>query len=119
MNIDYANNSILDRVKDFALTLSQKYIILFGGTNDWASNTNVATVQSAIEECITTLYDAGKVPIIVLPTPRTETVNDNGVTFSAFVEAIKESANKYNAPLIDCYHNMGLYPINTKNRELY
>lgn len=119
VNIDYANNSILDRVKDFALTLSQKYILLFGGTNDWASNTDVSSVQSAIEECITTLYDAGKVPIIVLPTPRTETVNDNGVTFSAFVEAIKESADKYNAPLIDCYHNMGLYPLNAKNRELY
>lgn len=119
VNIDYANNSILDRVKNFALTLPQKYILLFGGTNDWASNTDVSSVQSAIEECITTLYDAGKVPIIVLPTPRTETVNDNGVTFSAFVEAIKESADKYNAPLIDCYHNMGLYPVNAKNRELY
>lgn len=119
VNIDYANNSILDRVKDFALTLPQKYILLFGGTNDWASNTDVSSVQSAVEECITTLYDAGKVPIIVLPTPRTETVNDNGVTFSAFVEAIKESADKYNAPLIDCYRNMGLYPLNAKNRELY
>lgn len=119
VNIEYANNTILDRVKDLALTLPQKYILLFGGTNDWAANKDVNIVQNAIEECITTLYDAGKVPVIILPTPRTEVVNDNGVTFSEFVDAIKESAEKYNAPLIDCYHNMGMYPINQKNRELY
>lgn len=107
-------------------------IVLFGGTNDFAQNlpigtlddTGTNTMLGAINNVIKTIYSKNDKANIYLVTPMWRsrinadavdvetTPNDSGLYLREYVDAIKKAGDKYHLPTLDLYRKFNINNLN-------
>ncbi len=122
-----SGNSFLARYMN--IDSASKYIVVFGGTNDYGSNTalgastdtGTTTFCGALNNLINGLmtnYPNAKL-LFVTPLRRNyngvsgDTANTDGHTLGDYVSAMKTICSKYAIPVVDLYTESGLYPENS------
>lgn len=109
-------------------------IFIMAGTNDFVKDTSMGefitngeystdetTFKGAL--CIILKYLKEKYPnkLIVLMTPTQYSMGTNsiGLTFSDYVEAIREASTIFSVPLIDLFRDSGISPLIKESHDLY
>lgn len=110
--IDYAENNITDRITANISNITQNVIAIMAGTNDVATGVPLSDIITAVETCINTIFNAGKIPVIISPIRR------ENVNLDSFYEALKETCGENGVQFIDVY-NCGINPNNAYNKTKY
>lgn len=109
--VTYAENNVESRIAADIGNITTKYVGIMAGTNDIGSYSTEEIVAS-MESCITTIYDAGKIPIIISPIRKAST------DITSLVEAMEIKCGELGCPFISML-NIGLYPQNAANNAQF
>lgn len=90
--------------------INSRYVAMFGGTNDYAQDIN-DVVNAMIAAC-GTVFNAGKIPIVISPIPR------QNVNLKALIDAMEAACISANIPFINMW-NIGFHPTNGNNVKKY
>lgn len=116
------NNSLTQHVRAVNLTNYDLATIMIG-VNDKGYNVPLGTISStdtstfygAMNDIITYMINANKNMRIVLLTPfntSSSSANTQNLNVVDYADAIKEIGKKYSIPVIDCYGESGVCPLN-------
>lgn len=110
--VDYAENNVTDRIVADIADIPQNIIAIMAGTNDVATGKSVSAIIEAVETCVNTIINAGKIPVIISPIRR------ENVDIEPFRTALRAKCAEIGVRFIDVY-DIGIMPSNSVNKAKY